>query len=707
MKATATNLLKFLQGTRQFVVPIYQRTYSWEQSDCQQLLNDILRVAVNDDVPAHFVGSIVYVERGIYHVSSVTQLLVIDGQQRLTTLSLLLALIGEMIEATGKDHRGEITRKKIHNYYLFNTEEDGDARYKLLLTQSDRDTLIQLLEGRELPEPVSERMRDNYQFFKDYARRNDIDPFHLYKGVSKLVIVDIALDQEHDNPQLIFESLNSTGVALSQADLIRNYVLMGLEHEEQNRLYTTYWYPMEQSFRYADKPDIFDRFMRDYLTLKQGEIPNIGKVYAAFKAYHQSNISTPIANLVKDIYRYAKYFAKMAFLKEEDREIRSVLHDIDILTVYVAYPFLLEVYDDYANQRLTHLDFIAILRLVESYVFRRAVCGLPTNALNKVFAALPREIDKEHYIESVVDAFLSKGYGARFPRDEEFRQEFVVKDIYHLRSNTRSYLFSKLENFERKEPITIDEYSIEHIMPQNERLSAEWQQELGSDWQEIHARYLHTIGNLTLTRYNSELSDHPFQEKRDKEGGFADSPVRLNRGLAKLEHWNETEIKKRAEQLADLATHIWTMSPLTAEQQIRVSRQPQTRAASLTNGNHHYTPADYQYLQGSMLELFERLRRRILNLDASVKEEYRKFYIAYKMTTNFVDIEPQKKRLLISLNTKFSEIDDPKRLCRDLTGKGHFGNGDVEIGFSSMDQLDDVMYLVRQSFDRHWEEDDA
>ena len=706
MKATATNLLTFLQGTKQFVIPIYQRTYSWEQSDCQQLLNDILRVAANDDIPAHFVGSIVYVERGIYHVSSVTQLLMIDGQQRLTTLSLLLGVIGEAIGEEEKDRRSEITRKKIHNYYLFNADEEGDAHYKLLLTKSDRDTLIRLLEGGELPEPVSARMKDNYLFFKDCVRRKNIDPFQLYKGVSKLVIVDISLDQEHDNPQLIFESLNSTGVALSHADLIRNYVLMGLEQEEQNRLYTTYWYPMEQSFRYADKPDIFDRFMRDYLTLKQGEIPNIGKVYLAFKAYHQSNMPTPIADIVKDIYRYAKYFVKMAFLKEEDREIKAVLRDIDILTVYVAYPFLLEVYDDYANMRLARQDFITILRLVESYVFRRAVCGIPTNALNKVFAALPREIDKEHYLESVVDAFLSKGYGARFPRDEEFRQEFVVKDIYHLRSNTRSYLFNKLENFERKEPVPIDEYSIEHIMPQNEHLSTAWQQDLGPDWQVIQARYLHTIGNLTLTRYNSELSDHPFQEKRDIEGGFADSPVRLNRGLAKLEHWNEDEIRKRAEQLADQATRTWAMPPLTPEQQSRIGKQPQS-SVSLANGSHHYTLADYQYLQGPTLDLFERLRRRILNLDASVKEEYKKLYIAYKTSTNFVDIVPQAKQLRLSLNLKFSEIIDPKGLCKDISNLGRWGNGDVEIGVSSPDQLDDVMYLVRQSFDKHWEEDDA
>ena len=706
MKADNLHFLQFINGNIQFTIPIYQRTYSWTREQCEQLWHDIVRTSQNKELTGHFIGSIVYIQEEQTLIGRMPEYLVIDGQQRLATLSLLLIALAQAIHTS--DTPQDIDKEYIYESFLINRHGKDNQHYKLLLTQSDRESLIKLIEFPERAKSSrpNDRLVENYCFFEEQIRHAEVPLSTLFVGISKLIIVEISLDRLQDNPQLIFESLNSTGMDLSQADLIRNYVLMGLEQEEQNRLYTTYWYPMEQSFRYADKPDIFDRFMRDYLTLKQGEIPNIGKVYLAFKAYHQSNMPTPIADIVKDIYRYAKYFVKMAFLKEEDREIKAVLRDIDILTVYVAYPFLLEVYDDYANMRLARQDFITILRLVESYVFRRAVCGIPTNALNKVFAALPREIDKEHYLESVVDAFLSKGYGARFPRDEEFRQEFVVKDIYHLRSNTRSYLFNKLENFERKEPVPIDEYSIEHIMPQNEHLSTAWQQDLGPDWQVIQARYLHTIGNLTLTRYNSELSDHPFQEKRDIEGGFADSPVRLNRGLAKLEHWNEDEIRKRAEQLADQATRTWAMPPLTPEQQSRIGKQPQS-SVSLANGSHHYTLADYQYLQGPTLDLFERLRRRILNLDASVKEEYKKLYIAYKTSTNFVDIVPQAKQLRLSLNLKFSEIIDPKGLCKDISNLGRWGNGDVEIGVSSPDQLDDVMYLVRQSFDKHWEEDDA
>src|SRR5579884_1450221 len=180
MKATATNLLKFLQGTKQFVIPIYQRTYGWRISDCQQLWNDVLRVAQDEKISAHFLGSIVYVEKGIYHISSITQLLVIDGQQRLTTLSLLLIALSEALDESGNKGSVEITRKKICNYYLFNAEESGDAHYKLLLTHSDKETLTYLLEGGEEPSPVSARIEENYQFFRDQIRQSGIDPVTLY-----------------------------------------------------------------------------------------------------------------------------------------------------------------------------------------------------------------------------------------------------------------------------------------------------------------------------------------------------------------------------------------------------------------------------------------------------------------------------------------------------------------------------------------------
>lgn len=688
MKATETNCLKFLKEPKQFVIPIYQRTYSWTLKQCQQLWHDIVRAAEDKTVSGHFIGSVVYIERGLYQVTSVPQLLVIDGQQRLTTLSILLAALGKVIEESGE--RLEISRKKIENYYLFNNEEEGDTRYKLMLTQSDKETFIRLTEERELPSASSWRIVENYQYFENQIRKQEIDLNSLYQGISKLIIVDVALDRDHDNPQLIFESLNSTGLDLSQADLIRNYVLMGLEPKEQEEIYKNYWYPMEQSFGKAGSNDLFDRFMRDYLTVKsRGAIPNIRDVYSSFKSYVQKQRDTSIKDIVADIYHYFKYFVRLAFAQETDPEIKQALVDINTLKVDVAYPFLLEVYEDYTQKLLTQEEFISILRLVESYVFRRAICGLPTNSMNKTFATLSREINRDNYLESLQVAFIRKDAYKRFPNDEEFRREFVVKDIYNFRS--RSYLLRKLENYDRlKELVNVEYYTIEHILPQNPKLSKAWQVELGENWKELQAKYLHTIGNLTLTGYNSEYGDRSFLEKRDMKDGFTDSPLRLNRMLAKLEFWNEIEIKNRAEDLANIALKVWSFPSVRLEDESFNNQAPRSNYMDC--------------LQGEIKELFEAISKRILNLDASVREEFKKFYIAYKTITNFVDITPQRSRLLLFLNLEFKEVNDPGGLCRDVTNVGHHGNGDVEVSFSSLSQLDDVMFLVRQAFNKHNEE---
>jgi uncharacterized protein with ParB-like and HNH nuclease domain len=593
VQATESNFLQFLKAPKQFVIPIYQRPYSWTLKQCQQLWSDILRVAEDDSVTGHFIGSIVYIERGIYQVASVPQLLVIDGQQRLTTLSLLLAALGRFIEERGAE--SDISRRRINNYFLFNSEEEGDLYYKLQLTQGDRKTLVSVIEGTDLPEGPSNRIVENHRFFEDQVRKSGLEPGTIYKGISKLIIVDISLDRDRDNPQLIFESLNSTGLDLTQADLIRNYVLMGLEGKEQAEVYRKSWHPMEQGFGHAEYAVQFDRFMRDYLTIKTGRIPNINEVYASFKAYVQGRRQASMAEIVADVHRYSKYFVRLAFLKDGDKEVNSALADINTLKVDVAYPFLLHVYDDYEHGLLSRDDFIAVLKLVESYVFRRAVCGIPTNSLNKTFTSLASEIDKSDYLRSARAAFLLKDSYKRFPDDEEFRREFVVKDFYNFRS--RNYLLRKLENHDRKEKVEVESFTIEHVMPQNENLSAEWRQELGPEWEHVHSKYLHTIGNLTLTGYNPELSDRPFCEKRDmKDGGFADSPLRLNRGLARLEHWNEGELVKRAEALADLAVKVWAAPSLPAEYLGGLRR---SRAAE---GGKVYTLADHgDVLKGSRL----------------------------------------------------------------------------------------------------------
>ncbi len=694
MKATETKLLDFLKGPKQFVIPIYQRTYSWTQPQCEQLWKDIVKTATDDTIAGHFIGSIVYIQKGIYQVASIPQLLVIDGQQRLTTLSLLLYALGESMQQKGEG--GEMNQRKLNNYFLFNSEEQDDLRHKLILTQTDKTTLCRLFEGKELVEPMSRRIEENFRYFQDQIAKANIDPDVLYRGVAKLIIVDIALDREHDNPQLIFESLNSTGLELSQADLIRNYVLMGLEPQEQTALYEEFWFQMEQNFGQINYTLFFDQFMRDYLTLKTGRIPRIQEVYQAFKVYANANRNLSIRDIVTDIYKYSKYFVAMALEQEEDKELRSAFTDINALKVDVAYPLLLEMYDDFTAGTLNHNDFLAMLRLIESYVFRRAICGIPTNSLNKTFAGFTKELKKERYVESFKVVMLLKDSYRRFPNDNEFKRALMDKDLYNFRS--RVYWLRKIENHGRKERVDVEGYTIEHIMPQNPNLSVEWKTELGENWKEVQATYLHTLGNLTLTGYNSEYSDAPFINKRgmkDKEGhnvGFVGSPLRLNEGLGSLEHWNENEIKKRAGRLATEAIQVWRypdVDPAILEQ---YTVEEEGEAVKT------YTRADHHYLTGDTLKLFEQLRTHILNLDPSVREEILKLYIAYKMNTNFVDVIVQKNQLQLVLNMRFTELDDPKKLGKDITGKGRWGNGDVQVELSSPDQLGDVMALVKQSF---------
>ncbi len=696
MKASETNLLKFLQGTKQFIIPIYQRKYSWNISQCKQLWEDIVRASTDDDIKGHFVGSVVYIERGLYQISAVPQLLVIDGQQRLTTMTLLLMAFGKALKES--DEKLDITSRKVQNYYLVNNDEEDELYHKLLLTERDKETLLNMVNDHEIPQDYSPKIVENYEFFENAIRKSGLNLNQLYQGLSKLIIVDISLDRDHDNPQLIFESLNSTGLELSQADLIRNYILMRMDPKEQERLYLKYWSPMEKSFEALNETSSFDRFMRDYLTIKTGKIPIIRDVYADFKDYifHHQNLS--IEEVLQEVYQYSKFFVRLALQVDEDEEINNVLKDINSLKVDVSYPFLIKVYEDYNNQKVSKEDFISILRLVESYVFRRAIVGVPTNSLNKTFATMKNDIDYNNYLESIQVSFLTKDSYRRFPNNEEFLRELEVKDVYNFRS--RNYLLRKLENYEHKEIVNIEAYTIEHILPQNKDLADQWRQQLGPNWRNVQEKYLHTLGNLTLTGYNSEMSDRPFNEKRDMEKGFADSKLSLNKGLEELDYWNEEEIIKRGRNLAEKALKIWSYPAISNEV---LSRYQEEESSGYNNT---YDLINFPELNGEMLELFEQLRKRICNLDSSVREEIKKRYIAYKVTTNFVDIIPQKSRLRLTLNMPFNEIHDPKGICRDITNVGKWGNGNVETGVSSLQELNDVMYLIYQSFEKHRDEED-
>lgn len=692
MKATEAKFLDFLKKSPQFVIPIYQRTYSWTERECRQLWDDIVRTGSNDAISAHFVGSIVYIEKGLYQVSSQSPLLVIDGQQRLTTVTLILeALARQLGDSEPIDG---FSAKKLRSYYLLNPLEEGERGFKLLLTQTDKASLLALVQQKAQPTDQSLRVTENFAFFEEQVKDLGADLPALCHGLAKLVVVDIALSRDQDNPQLIFESMNSTGRELSQADLIRNFILMGLEPAHQTRLYEDHWRPMEVGFGQEGYGSHFDSFMRHYLTLKTGEIPNVRAVYEAFKSHARTpDIATAgVDALVADIHAFASYYCAMALGKETEKKLAEAFRDLRELKVDVAYPFLLELYDDFANGRLESADFEAAVRLVEAYVFRRAVCAIPTNSLNKTFATFGRALQKDRYLESVQAHLLTLPSYRRFPGDEEFKREFVVRDLYNF--PRRSYWLRRLENHGRKERVPVDDYTIEHILPQNENLSAKWRDELGPEWHRVQETWLHTLGNLTLTGYNAEYSDRAFTEKRDMKGGFRESPLRLNEGLSGLDKWDEAAIKNRAERLAVVATGVWAVPSLQAEV-IESYRPRGEKAAGYTIDDHA------QLVTGSpMRDLFEIFRKDVKALDPCVTEEFLKLYVAYKAETNFVDIVAQKSRLRLSLNMQFHELHDPKGLAKDVTNLGRWGNGDAEVGLSKADELPYVMGLVRQAFEK-------
>ncbi|GAA7518853.1 DUF262 and DUF1524 domain-containing protein [Helicobacter pylori] len=680
MEADATTLLNFIKDNQknQLVIPIYQRVYSWEKEQCKQLWDDIIKIGGDDKMDGHFIGSILY-DKTSY--SNNVLLIIIDGQQRLTTITLLLIALRNHLS-------DEVKRKEIENHYLINSSKDGDKKFRLILSESDKDTLLYLIDKdkRKLSEPSS-KIVENFKLFEEWVSNTD-KLETIFKGLEKLMIVKISLEKRKCDPQLIFESMNSKGIELTQTDLIRNYIVMETEIEKQEGFYNKYWRAMEEEFEQSKREDLFNKFVRHYLTIKTGNIPNIKKVYEAFKDYQQRE-GIGIEDLLKDLQKYCGYFCRIVFKKEADKDLNKALSFLVDLEMDVIYPLLLELYSDYSDGVLSKADFIPIIALIESYICRRAVCGLGTNSLNKVFLSFTRYIQKDEYFKSLKAHFGYLTKKQRFPKNDEFKNLFITIDFYKFKKNR--YFFERLENFDTKEPVNTQKCTIEHIMPQH--LTEEWERDLGENFQEIHNKYLHTIGNLTLTGYNPEYSNKSFQEKRDMEKGFKDSPLRLNQGLRDLKFFGEEEIKKRANDLADLALKIWTYPKLDAETLEKYKPKKDKKEKKV------YDLSSYKFGSHSR-ELFDILSKGIKALDERITESFNQDYISYKFDKNFVDIVVQTKDLKLYLNMKFNELQDEKNLARDMTNKGHLGNGDIEVKLETKENIPYCLGLIKQALEK-------
>ncbi len=681
MKAHDIKLSDFISKSqeRQFVIPIYQRLYSWEKKQCKQLWDDILKVGKNDKMNGHFIGSILLVQDDKSNKNNEV-LPIVDGQQRLTTITLLLIALRNHL--SDKEVSEKILRNQIEDDYLINSNKDGDKKFRLILSESDKDTLLSLIdESRRKPSEPSEKIMENFKLFEEWINKN-IDKLEaIFKGLKKLIIVYISLEKGKDDSRLIFESMNSKGIELTQTDLIRNYIIMETEVEKQECFYKKYWRAMEEDFKQNET--LFNKFVRHYLTIKKGEIKEKG-VYEAFKNYQQEK-GIEIEDLLKDLQKYCGYFCQIAFKKEEDKDLNKALSLLVDLKMDVVYPLLLELYSDYKDGVLSKQDFILIIVLTESYICRRAVCGLGSNGLNKLFASFIKKIDKSQYLKSVEEHFGSLTGDQRFPNDDEFKKLFITRDFYKLKKN--EYFFERLENFDTKEPVNTEKCSIEHVMPQKPML--EWERDLGENFKEIHEKYLHTIGNLTLTGYNSEYGNKSFQEKRDRENGFKQSPLKLNQGLKNLEVFGEKEILDRAEYLANLALKIWVSPKTSGSDKSKKEKEV-------------YDLNSYKFSPYSM-ELFEILREEIKALDEKVTEKFMKHYITYKADTIFASVVPLKYELNLILNMDFSELQDGKKeklKIRDVSKIGHLGIGDVEIKLETKENIPYCLGLVKQALEK-------
>lgn len=567
MKATETKVEDFLASNKtQFIIPVYQRNYDWTVGQCKQLLDDILEVGYSKKTNAHFIGSIVYIHDDAYTTSRIKELTIIDGQQRLTTLTLIYLTLYRL----AKEIKDEVLVNEINETYLINKFASDEEKLKLRPTENNDRALKFLLRG-DATEQFNDfsKLVTNFDYFKE--RINEELYRVVLKGLEKLMFVEVSLERGKDDPQRIFESLNSTGLKLEQGDLIRNYILMGLSPKDQNKIYQSYWEIIEKLAKddVSNESKVSD-FIRDYLTLQNRNIPNKGKVYLEFKAKYPTTTLEDLEKNLTEIKSLVKHYNKLINPKNEvDKEIRAQLEYINKLEINVTYPFIMKVYDDFFNLIIDKCTFMRVLDLIQSYCWRRFIVGLPTSSLNKIFMSFYKEVDTTNYLYSVQKALLKLPGASRFPRDKELIDSLKIKDVYNIKSKNRTYLLERLENFENREPVLIDgnqDITIEHIFPQNP--DPRWKIELGSDEHNfIKENYLNTIGNLTLSGNNGKLGNKPFLDKRDlADAGYKDSRLWLNKYLTAIDKWDKDQIEKRFDFISERVLKIWSIPSITIEE---------------------------------------------------------------------------------------------------------------------------------------------
>ncbi len=540
MQAKETKLQDIIEGTKQYVIPLFQRTYSWANKEWEILWKDLVELCETENPRSHFIGSIVNMPT-VSVPEGVAKYLLIDGQQRLTTIFVLLTLLRNK----ARENKNPEFADEINNTLLVNPYKKGNDSFKLMPTQVDRDAYINLINGK--PNGSENQITRAYTFFEKKLRQVQFEHEKLKKIItSYFSVVSIVLDAD-DNPHLVFESLNAKGRPLTQADLIRNYFFMRIHIDNQTEVYNHYWQPMQTALNEDLTEYIRHLLMRNGIIIKQND------VYYALK---ERVSPTNAIDYLKELQRYSVYYQRLIYPEfEPDFELQKYFRRLNKIEVTTAYPLLLNIYGSYSENKISKASFISILKTLENYLIRRFVCNVPTNQLNKIFTAIYPQLIAKHqddFAEGIKIILQSRGY----PKDNEFYSRFKETKFYgggDRQIKTKLILETLEESFAHKETVPFDNLTIEHIMPQT--LSEWWQNHLGDDWEETHELFLHTIGNLTLSAYNTELSNDDFTTKKQT---YNESHLDLNKYFSPISSWTRSEIEKRAEVLSKQSLEIWS-----------------------------------------------------------------------------------------------------------------------------------------------------
>ncbi len=680
MESSVIKLVELLGDARQYLVPLFQRPYSWERQNWQTLWNDITDLCEAQNPRPHFFGAVVLIPaRSV--PEGVTKYSLIDGQQRYTTISILFAALRQVALQRGEERLAE----EIYKRFLINEFAEGDDCFKLLPTQGDKKPYKNIILG-QLSSNDDSRLAKAYRYFESEIRRADIELKKIKDVVEKsLSIVRILLDERED-PYIVFESLNAKGRSLSQADLIRNYFLMKIHTNKQEEIYSTFWRPMEETLREKNLTE----FMRHYLIMRRGDFVKKADVYYNLQDYveQEEQKQKEAVEELKTLSRFSTYYAKILEpVSESDQAIARAIHRLNRLEVKTAYPFLLACYEDYIHQTLSSKEFLEVLKVLENFIVRRFVCNVPTNQLNKIFAPLYRQVKASSlsFIESVKDILEKRGY----PKDYEFERALLEAKLYgggDRREKTKFILETLEESYGHKEQVNLAELQIEHVMPQ--KLTPWWEMHLGENFEFIHETLLDTLGNLTLTGYNSELSNLDFEKKKS---WYRDSHLELNTYFSEIETWREADIQLRAQELASQCLNIWSYFGKD-----NIVQQPEARPEQ---GYTFETMHNGDYLQDEVLDIFEDFQDSVLKL-GEVREEILKQCIVYRVGNNtFVSVVPLRSGLKLYLNLPFNEVRHEGSFCRDVSNKGHWGVGDVEVKMKDLSDIGRVMPLVKKAYD--------